>query len=58
MKPLGDGASDSDVEKRAEDVKKAQPTAKRTIILVRHGQYNLKATQDLERYLTDLGMKF
>jgi len=55
VKPLEEDASESEIEKRAEDVKNAHPKAKRTIILVRHGQYNLKATQDSERYLTELG---
>lgn len=55
VRPLKEDASESDVEKRDEDVKKAHPKAKRTIILVRHGQYNLKGTKDSERHLTDLG---
>jgi len=55
VKPLKDNSTESDIEKRAEDVKNAHPKAKRTIILVRHGQYNIKADQDSERYLTDLG---
>jgi len=55
VRPLKKDANESDIEKRDEDVKKAHPKAKRTIILVRHGQYNLKATEDSERYLTELG---
>lgn len=37
------------------EVEAAKPKAKRTIILVRHGQYNMNATQDSDRYLTELG---
>lgn len=31
------------------------PTARRHIILIRHGQYNLEGKSDSERYLTELG---
>ncbi len=31
------------------------PKATRNLILIRHGQYNLKGTNDQERYLTELG---
>ena len=58
VKPLEPGASELDITKRESDVQKNQPKSKRAIILVRHGQYNLQATQDSERYLTDLGMIF
>ena len=55
MKPLKDDASDEDKAKRQEDVKAATAKAKRTIILIRHGQYNMNASQDSDRYLTELG---
>jgi len=55
VRPLKEDANESEIEKRDEDVKKAHPKANRTIILVRHGQYNLEATKDSERYLTELG---
>lgn len=32
-----------------------RPTAKRTIVLVRHGQYNCQHKKDADRRLTDLG---
>ena len=55
VRPLKEDANECEIEKRDEDVKKAHPKANRTIILVRHGQYNLEATKDSERYLTELG---
>lgn len=55
MKPLKDDATPSDIEKRDAEVHAAQPKAKRTIILVRHGQYNIQASKDADRHLTALG---
>jgi len=55
VKPLKNDASPEDIAKRAQDVQDAHPKGKRTIILVRHGQYNLHATLDSERNLTELG---
>ncbi|KAF6018370.1 hypothetical protein EB796_023306 [Bugula neritina] len=37
------------------DKEVAVPTATRHLILIRHGQYNLKGKQDQDRYLTELG---
>ena len=42
------GAGDSKGNKK--------PTATRHIILIRHGQYNLKGETDEDRYLTELGL--
>lgn len=49
VKPSKSGSVDS------EKVEKVKPTATRNLILIRHGQYNLKGTKDEERYLTALG---
>ena len=57
VKPLKDDATTEDIQKREQNVIAATATAKRYIILVRHGQYNLQASQDYERYLTDLGQE-
>lgn len=43
------------VEAREEKLEKARPTATRHLIFIRHGQYNLNASSDSERYLTKLG---
>jgi len=45
--PKGEGDGDNNVEKK--------PTATRHIILIRHGQYNLKSEADEDRILTELG---
>jgi serine/threonine-protein phosphatase PGAM5 len=37
------------------DVKEKAPTARRHLILIRHGQYNLDGATDKERILTELG---
>jgi hypothetical protein len=49
VKPSKSGTIDS------EKVEKVKPTATRNLILIRHGQYNLKGMCDEERYLTSLG---
>ncbi|XP_046454650.1 serine/threonine-protein phosphatase PGAM5, mitochondrial-like isoform X1 [Daphnia pulex] len=51
VKPSKSGTVDS------EKVEKVKPTATRNLILIRHGQYNLKGTCDVERYLTSLGIE-
>lgn len=38
-----------------ENKKKIKPTARRHIFLIRHGQYEMKAETDANRYLTALG---
>lgn len=38
-----------------EDKSKPGPTARRNLILIRHGQYNLDGESDADRYLTQLG---
>ena len=40
VKPLKDNATEEDINKRIDEVKAAHPKAKRTIILVRHGNSN------------------
>ena len=42
VKPLSEDATEEEIQKRENKVKAAEPKAKRTIILIRHGQYNLK----------------
>ena len=42
VKPLPEDATEEEIQKRENKVKAAEPKAKRTIILIRHGQYNLK----------------
>ena len=54
VKPLKENASEEDIQKREKDIEAAQPKAKRIIILIRHGQYNIKATHDYDRYLTGI----
>jgi serine/threonine-protein phosphatase PGAM5 len=44
----GSNSTDNPIEKK-------KPTAVRHIILIRHGQYNLKGLQDKDRILTELG---
>ena len=41
VKPLPEDATEEEIQKRENKVKAAEPKAKRTIILIRHGQYNL-----------------
>ena len=55
VKPLREGATDEEVALYKEKLKLNTPTAKRILILVRHGQYNMMGTKDSERYLTELG---
>lgn len=46
-----------DENKYNEQIDSLKPTATRNIILIRHGQYNLKGEKDSERFLTELGRK-
>ncbi len=55
IKPLKDDATEDERRVRAADVEEKKPKAKRTLILVRHGQYNMSTDKDSERYLTELG---
>lgn len=49
MKPLKSGATDDEKAAYDEKVKAATAKANRIIVMVRHGQYNLKGSQDSER---------
>ncbi|QQP36579.1 Phosphoglycerate mutase family member 5 [Caligus rogercresseyi] len=57
VKPLNesDALSEEKVAGRSLKVKEASSKAKRMLILVRHGQYNLEGQTDAHKYLTDLG---
>jgi len=55
VKPISRDASQEKVEEFNEAMKNAKSKAVRTIIMVRHGQYNLDGRDDTERYLTELG---
>jgi len=57
VKPLKSGATDDEKAAYDEKVKAATAKANRIIVMVRHGQYNLKGNQDSERYLTELGRR-
>ena len=49
VKPLKSGATDDEKAAHDEKVKAATAKANRIIVMVRHGQYNLKGNQDSER---------
>jgi serine/threonine-protein phosphatase PGAM5 len=55
VRPLKDDPNAEEVLKHKEKVELAKPKSKRTLILVRHGQYNISATTDSDRYLTETG---
>ena len=54
VKPLKPKATEEEVEDYQNSIKEKTPTVQRTYILVRHGQYEMKDT-DEERILTPLG---
>ena len=54
VRSLKSNPSNEEIEAHEAKVKEKTPTAKRTYILVRHGQYEMKDT-DEERILTELG---
>jgi len=54
IKPLKPKATEQEVEEYQNSIKEKTPTVQRTYILVRHGQYEMKDT-DEERILTPLG---
>ena len=54
VRPLKSNPSSEEIEAHEAKVKEKTPTARRTYILVRHGQYEMKDT-DEERILTELG---
>jgi len=51
----GESGSEDDDNKVAEQLEKKKSKAIRHLILIRHGQYNLKGASDSERVLTELG---
>lgn len=55
LKPLPEGASPEKENEYNEKLEKVRSKSIRHIILIRHGQYNLKGSTDSERILTDLG---
>jgi serine/threonine-protein phosphatase PGAM5 len=55
VKPLKEDASDKREKRHASKVESAQSKATRHIIMIRHGQYDLKGISDKERILTKLG---
>ncbi|RWS07196.1 serine/threonine-protein phosphatase Pgam5: mitochondrial-like protein [Dinothrombium tinctorium] len=57
VKPLlrGTFRDENDENNYNEKLEKAKSTAKRHLLLVRHGQYNLKGATDADRILTQLG---
>ena len=52
VKPQKEGESNDDYN---EKLKKVTPTATRHLILIRHGQYEMKPSEDKNRVLTALG---
>lgn len=56
VKPLKANASEEELEAYQNQIQNVTPSAKRTYILVRHGQYEMKDT-DEDRILTQLGRK-
>lgn len=54
VRPLKSNATAEEIEAYEAKVKEKTPTARRTYILIRHGQYEMKNT-DEERILTALG---
>ena len=54
VKPLKSNPTPEEIEAYEAKIKEKTPTARRTYILVRHGQYEMKET-DEERILTALG---
>ncbi|XP_011311299.1 serine/threonine-protein phosphatase Pgam5, mitochondrial [Fopius arisanus] len=56
VKPIK-GGKEIDENKYNERLEAHKAKAVRHLILIRHGQYNLKGENDAERYLTDLGKR-
>lgn len=46
--------SDDDLKKIQQNLNQVKPTATRHLLLIRHGQYNLKGSSDEEKSLTTL----
>jgi len=55
VKPLKEGATPEQEATYTKKVEEAKSKASRVIVMVRHGQYNLKGKNDSERFLSDLG---
>ncbi|XP_015119159.1 serine/threonine-protein phosphatase Pgam5, mitochondrial [Diachasma alloeum] len=56
VKPIK-GHSEEAQNKYNEQLEQQKAKATRHLLLIRHGQYNLKGTNDAERYLTELGRR-
>merc|ERR1719318_2343544 len=53
---IGIGTKDNFISQKIKtEKKKKKPTARRKIILIRHGQYNSDGKTDEDKYLTPLG---
>ena len=50
-------STEETLEARDEEVKGMTPVVTKRIILIRHGQYNVEAEEDEDKYLTELGRK-
>lgn len=57
MKPLKSSASTTQENDHNVKLEAAKSKSVRHLILIRHGQYNLKGASDSERYLTEVGRK-
>lgn len=55
VKPLKGTATATQENEYNAKLEAAKPTAVRHLILIRHGQYNLKGATDADRYLTEVG---
>lgn len=53
--PPTKGSLQSEEEIKKQSIDRPRPTATRHLLLIRHGQYNLKGIKDEERSLTTLG---
>lgn len=57
MKPLKSSASTTQENDHNVKLEAVKSKSVRHLILIRHGQYNLKGASDSERYLTEVGRK-
>lgn len=57
VRPLKENANPTQENEYNTKLEAAKPKAVRHLILIRHGQYNLKGAIDAERYLTEMGRK-
>lgn len=57
VRPVKDKTNTTQENEYNTKLEAAKPRAVRHLILIRHGQYNLKGISDAERYLTEVGRK-